>query len=70
MANVMKEGKGLKKTRFVCGKPLDSAESLREGEYADGVLKTRMDGSRKYQIIDSQLFAAAKTLEVRMFHDG
>ena len=70
MADVMEKGESLKKTRFICGKPLDSAESLCESEHADGMFKTRMDGSRKYQIIDSQLFAAAKTLEVRMFHDG
>ena len=28
MPDVMEEGEGLKKTRFVCGKPLDSAETL------------------------------------------
>ena len=70
MADVMEKRKGLKQTCFIRRKPLDSAESLCESEHADGMFKTRMDGSRKYQIIDSQLFAAAKTLEVRMFHDG
>ena len=69
MANVMEEGEGLQKARFVCRKPLDSAEALRQSQNADGVFKSCMDGPWKDQVVDSQLPATAQTLEVRMFHD-
>ena len=70
MADVVEEGEGLQKARFIRREPLDSAEALCQSQNADGVFKTCMDGARKDQVVDSQLPAAAKTLEVRMFHDG